>query len=86
MINSHQSPETATNLRPSLHTESENNRSAIIELARKQNAIEGVLEIDDNALLSEGHDNGCYVQAWVWTDFTGTTFDKDKPTTNLHEN
>jgi hypothetical protein len=36
------------------------------------------IEIDSDAQLSEGDDNGCYVQAWVWFDFAGTKFDKEK--------
>ena len=66
-------------------TNSENNktdearRMAIIELARAEHQSEGVVEIDDNALLSEGQDNGCYVAAWVWVGFAQTPFDKEKP-------
>jgi hypothetical protein len=40
------------------------------------------VEIDDTDLLSEGNDNGCYVQAWVWCDFAGTRFDKEKEDDN----
>jgi len=54
----------------------EERRLEIIELAREQREQEGAVEIDDNALLSEGNDNGCYVQAWVWVDFASTRFDK----------
>ena len=43
---------------------------------------EGAVEIDDNALLSEGNDNGCYVQAWVWVNFAGTRFDKEEHETD----
>lgn len=56
---------------------------AIIELARAKHQSEGSVEIDDNAelnetgMLDQGGDNGCYVQAWVWVDFTGTPFDKE---------
>ena len=60
------------------HTPAEGRRFAIIELARQQHEQEGLVEIDDNAQLSEGAENGCYVQAWVWVDFTGTQFDKEK--------
>ncbi len=56
----------------------EKRRVEIIELAREQNEIEGAVEIDDDAKLSEGKANGCYVQAWVWTDFADTQFDKEK--------
>ena len=59
------------------HMQAEERRFEIIELARKQRQLEGAIEIDDNALLSEGNDNGCYVQAWVWLDFAGTKFDKE---------
>ena len=55
----------------------EERRLEIIELARDQREQEGAVEIDDNALLSEGNDNGCYMQAWVWVDFAGTRFDKE---------
>jgi hypothetical protein len=60
------------------HTQAEERRCEIIELAREQREIEGAVEIDDNALLSEGNDNGYYVQAWVWVDFARTKFDKEK--------
>jgi hypothetical protein len=60
------------------HAESEDRRCEIIELAREQREIEGAVEIDDNALLSEGNCNGCYVAAWVWVDFARTKFDKEK--------
>jgi hypothetical protein len=50
----------------------------IIELARAKHQKEGTCEIDDGAKLSEGNDNGTYVQAWVWVSFQGTVFDKEK--------
>ena len=52
---------------------------AIIELAREEYR-EGT-HIDDDAKLSEGSDNGCYVQAWVWVSFGGTPYDKEKEPT-----
>lgn len=54
----------------------ESRRSRIVELAKGKYEREGEVEIDDNAKLSEGSDNGTYVQAWVWVDFTGTPFNK----------
>ena len=63
------------------HTQAEDRRLEIIELAREQREIEEAVEIDNNALLSEGNENGCYVAAWVWVDFAGTTFDKEKEET-----
>ena len=44
-------------------------RKAILILARQQHQDDGKVEIDSNAKLSEGDDNGTYVQAWVWVDF-----------------
>ncbi len=52
-------------------------RVGIIELARQHRQVEGAVEIDNNAQLSEGNDNGCYVSAWVWVDFAGTGYDKE---------
>ena len=67
---------TDRGLCPDCHLEAEERRSEIIELAREQRQEEGLVEIDDTAQLSEGNDNGCYVAAWVWVDFSGTTFEK----------
>ena len=39
-----------------------------IEAARAQYEDEGTIEIDDNAVVSRGSDNGAYVQAWVWVE------------------
>ena len=50
----------------------------IRELARAQYHEDGVCEIDDSSLISEGDDNGCYVEAWVWVDFSGTELDKER--------
>ena len=60
------------------HMEVEERRVDIIELAREHHGEEGAVEIDDQATVSEGDDNGCYVQAWVWVDFAETKFDKEK--------
>jgi len=78
--NCNQSAEVLTDggLCADCHLESEGRRSEIIELARQQHEEDGEVEIDDNAQLSEGDDNGCYVQAWVWADFAETPFDKEK--------
>jgi hypothetical protein len=55
-------------------------RLAICKLARNKYGSDDI-EIDDNAKLSEGDDNGCFVAAWVWVDLSGTPLDreKDKP-------
>ena len=48
-------------------------RTAVVELARTDPRVhEGELEIDDNAVVSFAGENGAYVQAWLWVDFTGT--------------
>lgn len=36
------------------------------------------LEVDQ-AILSEGEDNGSWVNAWTWVPFAGTEFDKETP-------
>lgn len=58
------------------HMDCDERRWKIIELAREQRQAEGGVEIDDNAALSEGSGNGCYIQAWLWVDFAGTKLDK----------
>jgi len=52
-------------------------RTAIVKLAFDQCHKDGEVEVDENAEVSEGDDNGAYVQAWVWVDFGGTQFDKE---------
>jgi len=52
-------------------------RLKIVQMARDEYEREGEIEIDDNAKLSEGDDNGAYVQAWVWVSFVDTEFDKE---------
>lgn len=49
----------------------------IRKLAKDQHLSEGEVEIDEGAVISEGDDNGTYVQAWVWVDFSGTELDKE---------
>lgn len=57
---------------------SDSRRKKIIQMAKDKYYREGEIEIDGNAKLSEGSDNGTYVEAWVWVSFAGTEFDKDK--------
>lgn len=42
---------------------------AYIARAQEQSA-EGEIEVDDDALVSEGCDDGAYVQAWIWVSAT----------------
>jgi hypothetical protein len=59
-------------------TQEEIDRCEIVEMARNDYGVrDGELEIDDNAVVSHGEDNGAYVQAWVWVGFGGTRFDKE---------
>jgi hypothetical protein len=37
-----------------------------IQAAQDLHHRDGECEIDDNAIVSEGGDNGAYVSAWVW--------------------
>lgn len=56
-------------------------REEIITLACDRYTREGEIEIDegdDEKDISEGDDNGCYVRAWVWVDFSGTKHCKVK--------
>jgi hypothetical protein len=69
---------TDNDLCPDCRIDDEERRFEIIELAREQHQKDGELEIDDDARVSEGNDNGCYVGAWVWLDFAETKFDKEK--------
>ncbi len=40
-------------------------------LAHEQWAHDGEIEIDDDAIVSIGLDNGAYVAAWVWVTDKG---------------
>ncbi len=54
------------------------NVDQIITLAIDTHHQDGEVEIDQNAIISEGDDNGCYVSAWVWVSYADTPFDKEK--------
>lgn len=45
---------------------------AIRDLATSQDH-----EVDADAKVSEGDNNGAYVQAWVWVSFVDTPLDKE---------
>lgn len=60
-----------------LDDESEKRRARIIEIAEGMPWVQqGEVEIGNDARVSEGSDNGCYVSGWVWCDFTDTALDK----------
>lgn len=44
------------------------NRPALVAMARDKWEESGQIEIDDDALISEGEDPGFYVQAWLWVE------------------
>lgn len=66
---------------PKLSRKELKRREHIVSLAREQHHVDGEVEIDEGAKLSEGDDNGCYVQAWVWCDYSGTELDKEAEVT-----
>lgn len=39
---------------------------------------DGELEMDANAVVSEGDDNGAYVMLWGWVSFADSDLNKDK--------
>lgn len=55
----------------------------IREFAKTMYEDEGDLEIDETAVVSEGNDNGAYVQMWKWIDFAGTALCKDTDCSDL---
>lgn len=59
------------------YLEEESRERKIRALAIERYRQAGELEIDEGAPISEGEDNGAFVQAWVWVDFTGTSLDKE---------
>lgn len=51
----------------------------IIKLASRNPMLsDGSLELAAAAKVSEGDDNGAYVQTWMWVPFDGTELDKEK--------
>lgn len=56
----------------------EANHREIVRLAKDQYEDSSCdIEIDDDAIVSEGGENGAFVAAWVWVSFAGTRFDKE---------
>ena len=56
----------------------EQRRKEILALAEDTLPLsDGELELDPDAVVSEGGDNGAYVQVWAWVSFAGTTLDKE---------
>ena len=50
----------------------------VVAMAREQLELrDGELELDDDAEVSEGGDNGAYVQTWRWVSFAGTPLDNE---------
>lgn len=53
-------------------------KKRILEIASRDPRLRGGgLELDSNAKVSEGDDNGAYVQVWMWVSFEGTELDKN---------
>ena len=40
---------------------------------------DGELELDQVAKVSEGDDNGAYIQTWMWVPYEDTEFDRGEP-------
>lgn len=59
-------------------TPAEKQRVARIRDLAKEHESEGDLELDEDAIVSEGDDNGAYVQMWKWIDFGGTDLCKSE--------
>jgi len=62
----------------------------ILDIAQDMRYVrDGEVEIDNPcdgiATISEGDDNGAYVLAWVWADFSGTDLDKEDESKSAHE-
>lgn len=72
-----ESPTQADRLPDTIDDSGEARRNAIVTYAQSILAVEDTLEIDDNAKVSEGDENGCFVQAWAWLSFADTEFDKE---------
>ena len=66
-----------TTVHPKVETDEEMHRANVVHLAKSTREREGDIEIDDDAVVSDGDDNGAYVQAWVWIPFSGTDLDKE---------
>lgn len=49
----------------------------IRSLADRKHARNGGIEFDDGCAVSEGGDNGAYVQGWIWVSFEDTDLDKN---------
>lgn len=50
----------------------------ILALARERLASDGEVELDEDAVVSEGDENGAYVQGWLWVSFDGTELSKEE--------
>lgn len=50
-------------------TDRERVLKAFREGAKREYEREGEIEIDDDAKVSMGDDDGAYVEAWVWVNF-----------------
>ena len=61
-------------------TEEEILHDKIRKMADAKLGKDGELEFDSDAKVSEGEDNGAYVQAWAWISFVGTDLDKEGDT------
>ena len=50
-------------------------KQCIVALAQERYGSDEI-EVDDDAEVHEGDENGAFVQAWVWVPFYDTELDK----------
>jgi hypothetical protein len=48
------------------HVAEQETLQAYRDAADRLHTDEGTIEVDDNAIVSKGEDDGAYVAAWVW--------------------
>lgn len=55
------------------------------QAAKDTYQAEGITEIDDDAVISEGNDPGAYVMAWVWVAAGDAGVDHDEESEETNE-
>ena len=67
----------ANRITPPVFSEEETaRRQAIYDLHLTQYPQETV-EVDDDFTIHDGDENGCFISAWIWIDFSETPLDKE---------
>lgn len=50
----------------------------VIAMVRDEYMEDGLIDIDDDAVISRGDEPGAYVMAWVWVDFRSNVDDEQE--------